>query len=289
MSSQVLVDGADNARSLRPAVAVLIGVSSVLLFATYIKNRIEFVGKVTAENVAHTPVRALRESAFQGYNFAGQDMEGYASRFSNMHLDTPCRTDWAGTWSASPARSFFTGNLTVAQVGCNVTESWWEFVTDWQCRGLWVTGWIQLRSNYTARGQEIIPISKDKCSGHEGWRPSNMVLTADGKKANGSNEVWTRERPALPKPPLPSCLPEGECVIGFDDGFKPPCCDGLVLQQDYSNTCHHPVGKYGYPEGGNSCQKKACLNMGKDCFNDRAGCCPGLSCQDMGISGFMCA
>merc|ERR1712110_1009342 len=149
----------------------------------------------------------------------------------------------------------------------------------------------QTKRDYTARGQEIIPLppQSDDCSGQEGWRPSKMVLSADGKQANCSSEVWTKEPPAPPNPPLPSCLPLGECAIGFRDGFGPPCCDGLVLQQDYSSTCHHPAGKYGYPEGGLACQKKTCLTMGADCADYREGCCPGLSCHDEGISGFICA
>jgi hypothetical protein len=201
-----------------------------------------------------------------------------------------CRTDWAGTWSYSPARSFFTGNLTVTQIGCSVTERWWEYVTDWRCRGQWLTGWILIERNFTAQAEEITPLPRqaDDCSGGEGWRPSTMVLAADGERAS-SSEFWAREPPAPPKPPLPACLPLGECAIGFLDGFGPPCCNGSVLQQDYSSTCHHPVGKYGYPEAGLSCQKTACLSMGADCADERDGCCPGLSCNNMGISGFMCA
>ena len=203
-----------------------------------------------------------------------------------------CRTDWAGAWSYTPARSFFTGKLRVTQSGCSVTERWWEYVTDWHCRGQWLTGWIEIERNYTARAREIIPLPpqqpSDDCSGQESWRPAAMVLSADGDRANCSSEVWTREPPAPPKPPLPACLPLGECSIGFLDGFGPPCCKGLVLQQDYSSACHHSAGKHGYPEAGLSCQKTACLTMGANCADDRDGCCPGLSCHDMGISGFMC-
>ena len=39
--------------------------------------------------------------------------------------DDDCRKDWAATWSFTPSRSIFTGNLTVTQAGCNVTERWW--------------------------------------------------------------------------------------------------------------------------------------------------------------------
>jgi len=201
-----------------------------------------------------------------------------------------CRKDWAGTWTFSPARFMFTGNLTVTQSGCLVSEYWWEHVTDWHCRGQWLTGWIEIRKNYTALGQEITPSPSqpDDCSGDEGWRPSKMVLSPDGKRAKCSSEVWSKVPPAPPKPLLPLCLPLGECAIGFVEGFGPPCCNGSVLQQDYSSKCQHPAGKYGYPEAGLSCQRKACLVMGTACVNDREGCCPGLSCQDMGISGFMC-
>jgi hypothetical protein len=203
-----------------------------------------------------------------------------------------CRKDWAATWSFTPSRSIFTGNLTVTQTGCNVTERWWEKVTDWQCRGKWTTGWIEIERQYKAVGHEMIPRPKtvDDCSGSEGWRPSKMAMAADGSAANGTSEVWTRAPPAPPAPPLPSCLPLGECAIGFvHGGYGPPCCDGALLQQDYSSACQHAVGKHGYPESGLSCQSKACLTMGADCRPDPTGCCPGLSCQDLGISGMMCA
>merc|ERR1712232_450291 len=61
------------------------------------------------------------------------------------------------------------------------------------------------------------------------------------------------------------------------------CCSS------YSDACHHSAGKYGYPEGGLSCQETTCLNMGADCYGNNDGCCPGLSCHNMGISGMMCA
>lgn len=204
-----------------------------------------------------------------------------------------CNAGWAGTWQFSPARPFFTGNVTVTQSDCQVTAYWWEHVTDWSCRGQWLTGWIQTKRDYTAHGLEISPLSSqsDECSGAQGWRPSNMILSADATQANSDSEVWTKAppAPAPPNPPLPSCLPLGECAIGFLEGFGPQCCDGLVLQQDYSDACHHSAGKYGYPEGGLSCQETTCLAMGADCYGNSDGCCPGLSCHNMGISGMMCA
>lgn len=274
----------------RLVIGGLVGASLVVLFVSRVYNRDMFVTDAITEVATQTRAWALRKTAPEGYDLAGHDVGMVSiSSSSILHLDTACRNDWAGTWSASPARSLFTGNVTVTQVGCNVTVYWWEFVYDWFCRGLWVSGWIQLRSDYKASGQDIILISKDECSGGETWRPSNMVLSADGNKASCSSEVWTREPPAPPKPPLPHCLPLGECAVGFSDGFGPSCCDGLVLQPDYSSACRHRVGKYGYPEAGNSCQKKQCLQMGSDCFGDQEGCCPGLRCLDEGISGFMCA
>lgn len=207
-----------------------------------------------------------------------------------------CSAGWNGTWSFTPARSFFAGNLTVLQVGCHVTVEWWEFAVDWPCRGQWLSGWIQIRSEYTAHNQEIIPWfqmdgdeqHRPNCWGTESWRPANMTLSADATRATGSDELWIQVPPVSPTPSMPSCLSLNECSIGFADGFL-PCCDGLVLQQDYSNTCHHAVGKLGYPEVGLSCQKWSCLEMGSDCYNHRNGCCPGLNCQDIGISGYMCA
>ena len=214
-----------------------------------------------------------------------------AAESTRLRRDDDCQKDWAGTWSFTPSRSFFTGNLTVTQSGCTVSERWWEKATDWHCRGQWLTGWIEIERPYKAVGHEIIPLPPPSgdCSGSEGWRPSKMAMSADGSAANSSSEVWKRAPPAPPAPPLPSCLSLGECAIGFVGGFGPPCCDGLLLQQDYSSACQHAVGKHGYPESGRSCQTKACLKMGADCRPDPMGCCPGLSCQDMGISGFMCA
>lgn len=202
-----------------------------------------------------------------------------------------CRTDWSGTYSFSPTRSFFTGSIVVTQHRCSVSASWWEHVTDWHCRGHWLTGWIETGRNYTALGQKITPLPavSDDCSGSQFWRPSAMFLSADGQQANSTSETWTRALP--PKAPparLPACLRFGECAIGFRDGFGPTCCSGLVLQQNYTSACQLSKGEHGYPGAGLSCQKKDCLPMGKDCAIDREGCCAGLTCEDMGISGSMC-
>jgi len=235
----------------------------------------------TKETKAHTDSREQDKPLVPGFEYLQSDVEA------------PCK-DWAGTWSFSPTRPMYTGSLSVTQEGCNVTLMWWESVYDWECHGQQsLTGWIEVRADYKARGQVIIipnPMGQafDYCGGWNYWRPREMKMWADGRTAAGTAEVWRREPLAPPNEPLPRCLPQGECAISFLAGFSPPCCEGLVRALDYSGKCHHRAEKYGYPEVGLSCQTKQCLDMGKDCYHDRKGCCPGMSCDYEGISGWQC-
>lgn len=222
-------------------------------------------------------------------NLSRSLLVGFVAATTVSTLEDTCRTGLAGTWSFTPVRSFFTGNLTIQQHGCHLNVSWWEHVVDWPCRGQFTTGWIEVMSKYLVQDERLIPAGSDDCAGSEGWRPDEMVLVNGGAEALGSSEVWRKEPPAPPKPPLPSCLSLDECAIGFHTGFGPACCEGTFLQQDYSSHCDHAVGTRGYPEAGLSCQAKQCLHMGSDCHEHQDACCPGLSCMDMGISGYMCA
>lgn len=179
-----------------------------------------------------------------------------------------CYSKWGGTWKDE----HYGYKFTMAQDGCNVTLTKWVQAPN--------GGYSQWKEHYQASGDVLNP------------PPAEILpytISKDGESAccchGDCSYRWTRAEPDPPKPPLPSCLPEGGCPIQFADGVKPPCCNGGTIKFQWSGPCNgHSFG--GYPTSGFQCVK--CLDEGSDCYYHKSDCCDGYSCNWEGISGWYC-
>lgn len=176
-----------------------------------------------------------------------------------------CYRHWGGSWVK------FGRNFTVTQDGCSVTAKQW-YISSHS---------YESSTHYTACGSSLMPDNPEV--------DVYMIISEDGKNATCPAPcavVWTRRPEDPPKPPLPSCLALGDCPIQFSDGLKPPCCDGLPVNDVVGGKCDGQVGAHGYPTAGQICVK--CLGEYEMCDDNPHSCCVGYTCESQGISGSRC-